>query len=73
MEQLIVKVADKEKAEMLFKILSALDFVSSVDVIEDKAIISDNEQDFFSLAGLWENRNITAESIRQQAWRENIK
>jgi len=40
MEQLIVQVADKEKAEMLFKILSALAFVSSVEVIEDKAIIS---------------------------------
>lgn len=73
MEQLIVQVADKEKAEMLFKILSALDFVNSVEVMEDKATIPDNEQDFFSLAGLWENRNVTTESIRQQAWREDIK
>lgn len=72
-EQLIVQVADKEKAEMLFKILSALDFVNSVEVMEDKATISDNEQDFCSLAGLWENRNLTAESIRQQTWREDIK
>ena len=51
MEQLIVQVADKEKAEMLCKILSALDFVSSVEVMEDKAIISDNEQDFFLWRG----------------------
>ncbi|MBW4671659.1 MAG: hypothetical protein KME60_30595 [Cyanomargarita calcarea GSE-NOS-MK-12-04C] len=72
MEQLIVQVADKEKAEMLFKILSALDFVNSVEVMEDKATISD-EQDFFSLAGLWENRNVTTESIRQQAWREDVE
>lgn len=72
MEQLIVKVVDKEKAEMLFKILSALDFVNSVEVMEDKGTI-DDEQDFFSLAGLWENRNVTTESIRQQAWREDVK
>lgn len=72
-QQLIVQVADKEKAEMLFKILSALDFVNSVEVMEDKATICDNEQDFFSLAGLWENRDVTTESIRQQAWREDIK
>lgn len=71
MEQLIVQVADKEKAEMLLKILSALDFVNSVEVMEDKATISDNEQDFFSLAGLWENRHVTTESIRQQAWRND--
>ncbi len=73
MEQLIVQVADKEKAEMLFKILSALDFVNSVEVMKDKVATSDDEQDFFSLAGLWENRNITTESIRQQAWREDVK
>lgn len=58
---------------MLSKILSALDFVNSVEVIEDKTTISNNEQDFFALAGLWENRNVTTESIRQKAWREDVK
>ncbi len=69
----LVRVADKEKAEMLLKILSALDFVNSVEVMEDNANISKDEQDFFSLAGLWENRNVTTESIRQEAWREDVK
>ncbi|MTJ51836.1 hypothetical protein FJR38_03650 [Anabaena sp. UHCC 0253] len=73
MEQLIIKVADKEKAQMLLSIISALDFVNSVEVIEDKTIISDDEEDFFSLAGLWENRNISTESIRQEAWRREVK
>ena len=59
MEQLIIKVADKEKAQMLLAIISALDFVNSVEVIKDKTTISDDEEDFFSLAGLWETRNIT--------------
>ncbi|GAX35001.1 hypothetical protein [Nodularia sp. NIES-3585] len=68
-EQLIVRVADKEKAEMLLKILSSLDFVNSVELMEDNANISEDEQDFFSLVGLWENRNLTTESIRQEAWR----
>ena len=35
--------------------------------------IFDDEQDFFSLAGIWENRNITTESIRQEAWRQGTK
>ena len=69
MEQLIIKVADKEKAQMLLAIISALDFVNSVEVIKDKTTISDDEEDFFSLAGLWETRNITTESIRKEAWR----
>ena len=70
---LIDSVADKEKAEMLSKILSALDFVNSVEVMQDKTTISNDEQDFFSLAGLWENRNVTTESIRQEAWREDVR
>ncbi|MBS3026082.1 MAG: hypothetical protein HCA25_03015 [Dolichospermum sp. DET50] len=73
MEQLIIKVADKEKAQMLLAIISALDFVNSVEVIKDKTTISDNEEDFFSLAGLWETRNITTESIRKEAWRKEVK
>jgi hypothetical protein len=70
MKQLIVHVSDSTKAETLSKILTALDFVNSVEIIEDKTTLSDNEQDFFALAGLWENRNITPKSIRQAAWRE---
>ncbi|NJM20550.1 MAG: hypothetical protein HC907_18490 [Richelia sp. SM1_7_0] len=75
MEQLklIVQVADKDKAEMLTKILTSLDFVKSVELVEHKPSISDDEQDFFSLAGLWENRDITTDSIRQQAWIENFQ
>jgi transcription elongation factor len=70
MKQLIVHISDSKKAETLSKILTALDFVNSVEIIEDKTILSDNEQDFFALAGLWENRNITPKSIREAAWRE---
>lgn len=28
------------------------------------------EADFFEIAGIWENREINVDSIRQQAWRE---
>ena len=73
MQQLIIQVADKEKAEMLLKIISALDFVNSVEVVEDNTNIADNQQDFFALAGMWETRNITTESIRQKAWRTENK
>ncbi len=71
--QLIVRVSDKGKAEMLTKILTSLDFVNSVEIVEEQPTISDEEQDFFSLAGLWENRDISTESIRKEAWRENVQ
>ncbi|MBC5794652.1 MAG: hypothetical protein ACKO9I_08745 [Sphaerospermopsis kisseleviana] len=73
MQQLIIQVADKEKAEMLLKIISALDFVKSVEVVEDNNNIADSEQEFFDLAGIWENRDISTQSIRQEAWRTENK
>ena len=30
-----------------------------------------SETDFFSYAGIWENRDINQESIRAKAWRDN--
>ena len=27
-----------------------------------------NEEDFFSLAGIWEDRDITADELRAKAW-----
>ncbi|WP_353847151.1 MULTISPECIES: hypothetical protein [unclassified Microcystis] len=66
----MVHIRDQEKPETLSKILTALDFVDSVEIIEDQTTLSDNEQDFFALARLWEDRDITPKSIRQTAWRE---
>lgn len=70
MKQLIVHIRDQEKPETLSKILTALDFVDSVEIIEDQTTLSDNEQEFFALARLWEDRDITPKSIREAAWRE---
>ncbi len=72
MNQLIVQIVDKNKAEMLSKFLTALDFVKSVEIQEQGETEINNDQDFFALAGLWKERTFTAETIRQQAWQENI-
>ncbi|MEI6329433.1 MAG: hypothetical protein ACOYN8_01330 [Pseudanabaena sp.] len=72
MNQLIVQIVDKNKAEMLSKFLTALDFVKSVEIQEQRETEINNEQDFFALAGLWKDRACTVETIRQQAWQENI-
>jgi hypothetical protein len=72
-EQIIVQLRDKEKAQVLFELLSALDFVDSVKTSEAKDIsddiaTSEESLDFFSFAGLWQDRKVTIESIRQKAW-----
>jgi hypothetical protein len=73
MEQIIVQVRDKTKAKVLFELLTALDFVDSVQTseteeVEVDATVREETLDFFSLAGLWQDREITLASIRQRAW-----
>jgi hypothetical protein len=68
MNQLIIKIADKQKAEMLSEMLKALDFVDEVETLEENDNLA-QEEDFFNLAGLWKNRDVSAESIRQEAWK----
>ena len=73
MEQIVVQVRDKGKAKALFELLAALDFVDSVktsatEEVEVKAEVGEEAADFFSLAGLWQDREVTLESIRQKAW-----
>ena len=70
MEQLVVHVQDEEKARMLLCLLTALDFVHSVQLSHAEVAAESEEepQDFFALAGIWQGRETTAESLRQQAW-----
>ena len=73
MQQIIVQVKDKKMARKLFELLTQLDFVSSVKTseaiyTEASATTPKDSLDFFSLAGLWEGREISLESIRQKAW-----
>jgi len=49
---------------------------SQIDKLKDtgKESLEDiEEENFFSLAGLWENREISIESIRKQAWLDRNK
>jgi len=73
MEQIVVQVSDKQKAKVLFELLTALDFVDSVKTSQTEEVqedVTDQEEklDFFSVAGLWQDRDVTLESIRQKAW-----
>ena len=71
MEQITIRIKDRKKAQTLLDFLKSLDFIESVsekDISIEKTPNEDREKDFFSLAGLWAGRNITIQSIREQAW-----
>jgi hypothetical protein len=71
MEQIIIRIKDKNKARTLYELLRLLDFVESVNAGESETSNMENDSeigDFFSLAGIWENREISQESLRQKAW-----
>lgn len=73
MEQIVVQVKNKEKAKVLLELLAALDFVDSVKTSEAKeadgeSTVREEMADFFALAGLWQDREVTIKSIRQKAW-----
>ncbi|MEN9566835.1 MAG: hypothetical protein RLZZ69_2031 [Cyanobacteriota bacterium] len=50
-----------EKQEQVFQFVESLDHKG------------EESEDFFAIAGIWENREITAETLRQEAWKEQNK
>ena len=68
MEQIVIRVKDKKKAQALKNFLQTLDFVESVT---EPGVNRQGRQikraDFFSIAGLWAGRDISQESIRTEA------
>lgn len=72
MEQIVIRVKEKGKARILAELLASLDFVSSIETSEiedlDAETTSEETIDFFSLAGLWADRDVSLDSIRQKAW-----
>lgn len=71
MEQITLRIKDKKKAQTLLDFLKSLDFIDSVsekDLSVEKTVNENGEKDFFSMAGLWAGRDITLQSIREQAW-----
>lgn len=61
-----------EQRNQVIQFIEFLDFKSSQsEAIEPQTNAPSSEEAFFELAGLWENKDITAESLRAEAWRED--
>jgi hypothetical protein len=71
MEQITIRIKDKKKARSLVDFLKTLDFVekvSSSNVTDLEDTQKAPEEDFFAHAGLWSERDISLQSIREKAW-----
>jgi len=69
--ELVVQIHDQYKARKFVEFLTALDFVTVLRTNEHEEEQQEGAEteDFFSYAGLWANRDVTHDSLRQQAWR----
>ena len=48
----------------------SLDCINSIIFNETATSVTASQEDFFALAGLWENRDIDAATLCKQAWPE---
>ena len=76
METIKITVKSKEHARLLTELVSELNFVTSIETLEDETLSENpkgkfsSEEEFLSMCGLWKGRDISAEKIRKEAWRK---
>ena len=71
MSELLIKLNDEQKVKILSDFLSSLPYVSSVQVRETEGVTSRDDDVFFAVAGIWQGRDVTQQSVRKKAWRNN--
>jgi len=74
MEQITIQISDRRKARALRTFLKSLDYVEKVTVanLQIPAVAQTKKKDFFAMAGIWADRDITIETLRQNAWPRRI-
>ena len=69
MEQITIRIKDRQKARKFLSFLKTLDFVESITNADFSAPkMPTQDADFFALAGLWAGRDISLKTLREKAW-----
>ena len=70
MEQITIQIKNKKKAQALLDFLKSLDFIEDINFtnLSANSAAQMGEKDFFALAGIWSERDVTLDSIRSTAW-----
>ena len=70
MSVVVLNIKNELKGKFLLDFLKQIEFV---EIEEEQSNIEDKSSDkesFRDLFGIWKNRDITIETIRQKAWKE---
>ena len=68
MKRIEIRVRNEQKAKALLEFLRSLDFVELTETNEGQSDKRVDNEAFFALAGIWEGRDDTLDSIRHEAW-----
>ena len=66
MTQVILNIEDTSKLQAFLEFIKGFEHVNVDQVIEEKT-----EDDFFALSGMWKDRDIDLQKIREKAWQRN--
>ena len=67
MEKIILTIKDSRKKSFFLELLRQFDFIEIQKATEKKT----DQYNFFDSAGLWKGRDITANQLREQAWKRS--
>ena len=76
MKTIKITVENEEAARSLIGIVKELNFVTSIESVEDINLIEVpkgaffSEAEFLGMCGIWKDRELSAEKIREQAWKK---
>ena len=68
MEKIILTIKDNKKMNFLLELLKQFDFIEVQKPIEKKF----DRYDFFASAGLWKNKDVTSDKLRERAWKRSL-
>lgn len=67
MEKFILTINDQKKKNFFLELRKEFDFIEVQKASSGKM----DDYDFFESAGLWKNRDISANQLREKAWKRN--
>lgn len=72
-EQILLTVADQSKLDLVMELLGHFDLVRAERVraspqVTPTSLPTAEEADFWALTGIWADRDLDAQALRQQAW-----
>ena len=66
-EQITLRLLSEKKMSFLLELLRELEFVEVIEMRHAPGSTK-GESDFFDLAGLWADRDLSVEALREKAW-----